>query len=80
MDRWAQRWKERVGRIGRVALIYIHHRVKQIANGNLLYSTGSLAWCSVTTWKGGMWGWCEGGPRGVDICMSVTHSVVFNSL
>ena len=37
-------------------------RVKQIAGGNLLYSTGSSAWCSVVTWMVGMGG--ELGGRG----------------
>ena len=27
------------------------------------YSTESLAWCSVMTWRGKMRGICEGGPR-----------------
>ena len=56
--------------------------VKQIANGSLLYSTGSSARCSVMTCKGAMWGWCEGGPRRGrgDICISVSHSVMSNSL
>ena len=39
-------------------------RVKQIASGNLLYSTGSSARCSVVTEMGGVEGWWEGGPRG----------------
>ena len=30
--------------------------VKQIASGNLLYTAGSSAQCSVMTWMGGM-GW-----------------------
>ena len=54
--------------------------VKQIVNGSLLYSTGSSARCSVMTWKGVMWGWCEGGPRAGDVCISLSHSVVSNSL
>ena len=37
--------------------------VKQIASGNLLYSTGSSAQCSVMTQVGGIRGW-EGVPRG----------------
>ena len=28
--------------------------VKEIASENLLSSTGSSAWCSVVTWRGGM--------------------------
>ena len=45
--------KGRVGRIGRMA------------SGNLLVGTGTSAWCSVMTQRGG-WGW-EGGPNGRDI-------------
>ena len=41
--------KERVGQIEKVALKYIHYHVKQIASGKLLYNTGKLMLCSVTT-------------------------------
>ena len=34
--------------------IYTLPCVKQIASGNLLYSTGSSSWCSVVTYMGGM--------------------------
>ena len=39
--------------------------VKDIASGKLMYSTGSSAWCSVMTYRGGIGvgGW-EGGSRG----------------
>ena len=42
---------QKVGRIERVALIYIYTLlcVKQLASEKLLYSTGSSAWCSVMT-------------------------------
>ena len=38
--------------------------VKQIVGGKLLYNTGSSAWCSVMTWRGGIvgGGW-EGDSR-----------------
>ena len=38
--------------------------VKQIASGNLVYSTGSSAWFSLMTYMGGIGGEWEGGPRG----------------
>ena len=34
--------------------IYTLPRVKQIASGTLLRNTGSSAWCSAMTWRGGM--------------------------
>jgi len=34
--------------------IYTLSCVKHIASGKLLYNTGSPAWCSVMTWRGGM--------------------------
>ena len=37
--------------------------VKQIASGNLLYTAGSSAQCSVMTWMGGM-GVVTGNSRG----------------
>ena len=43
--------------------IYTLPCVKQMASGNLLYSTGSSAWCSVMTSKCGMRGKWEGGSR-----------------
>ena len=48
MDLWAQWGKERVGRIKTEALkpIYTPPRVKQIARGRLLDSTGNSAWRS----------------------------------
>ena len=42
--------------------IYTLSCVKQLASGNMLYSTGSSARCSVMTWLGGIGG--EGCPRG----------------
>ena len=33
--------------------VYTPPRVKYIASGKLLYSTGSSAWCSVMTYRGG---------------------------
>ena len=30
--------------------------------------------------EGVIWGWCEGGPRAGDVCISLSHSVVSNSL
>ena len=38
--------------------------IKQIASGNLLYSTGSSAWCSMLTQMSGLGVGLEGGPRG----------------
>ena len=46
---WTQCGKERVKRIERVTDIYTLTCVKQLASGKLLYSTGSSAWCSMTT-------------------------------
>ena len=40
-------WESSIG-------IYIWPCVEQRANRNSLYSTGTSAWCSVTTWRGGM--------------------------
>ena len=34
--------------------IYTLPCLKYIASRKLLYSTGSSAWCSVMTWRGGM--------------------------
>ena len=48
-DMQTQWGKKRVGRIEKVALKYIHYHVKQIAGGKLLYNTGTLMLCSVTT-------------------------------
>ena len=36
--------------------IYTPPCVQQIADKKLLSNTGSPAWCSVMTWRGGMWG------------------------
>lgn len=52
MDLWAQRGKGREKRAERVTETY-SVLVKQTANGELLYSAGSPAGCSVTTWRGG---------------------------
>lgn len=45
------------------ALAYIHYTCKQLASGRLLWNTGSAAWCSVMTERGGT-GIGEGGSRG----------------
>ena len=48
-------------KIERVAWKHVYTTiVKQLANGNLLCSTGSLTQCSVTLWMGEMW-WEVGG-------------------
>ena len=39
MDVWIQ--GRGMGRLGRLGLTYIHHHVKQMASGKLLYSTGA---------------------------------------
>ena len=47
--------------------------VKWIASGNLLYSTGSSAWCSVTTQMGGRG---RGEVReGGDVCIHTADSL-----
>ena len=51
-----------VGWTGRLRLMYIHTILWKTASGKQLYSTGSLAWCSVVTYMGGL-GW-EGRWRG----------------
>lgn len=43
--------------------IYALPYVKLIAGGKLLYNTGSPAWHSVMTYRGGMWGRKEGSQR-----------------
>ena len=49
--------------------------VKQIAGGNLLYSTGSSAQCSVTTYMGdGGWGGREV-QEGGDRCIHMADSL-----
>ena len=51
--------------------------VKQIASGNVLYSTGSSAWCSVVTSMGGM-GVGVGGRskrEGIYVYISLIHSL-----
>lgn len=52
IDLWTQSGKGRGKRAERVTDTY-SVLVKQTANGELLYSTGSPAGCSVTTWMGG---------------------------
>ena len=41
------------GRRGSSTDIYILSCVKHIASGKLLHNTGSPAWCSAMTWRGG---------------------------
>ena len=50
-------------RIDTYIYIYTLPFVKYVASGNLLYSSGGSAKCSVMTLMGRMWG-LEGGPRG----------------
>ena len=45
-------WTWRVGKPGDWEWVCALPRVKLIASGNLLQSTGSLAQCSVTQWVG----------------------------
>ena len=47
-------------------------RVKQIAGGTLLHSSGSSAQCSVMTPSGGG----RGGPRGRDRCVHMADSLL----
>ena len=54
--------------------IYTLPCVRLIASGDLLYSTGSLAWYSVITQMGEMGGW-EGGIGRGDVCILVADSV-----
>ena len=49
---WMQLGQERVGRIGRVALVYIPY-VKGVADEKLLRNTGNSTWRSVTAHVGG---------------------------
>ena len=65
--------------------IYTLPYVKQIASGKLLYNTGSPAWCSVTTQRGGVGvGWEEAQEKGdiyiyTHMCVCVCVCVcVFN--
>ena len=53
VDTGTQWGKERVGQIERVTDIYTLPRVKLMASGKLLFSTGSPAWCSVMTEREG---------------------------
>ena len=46
--------KKRVGWIESSIEIYKPPCVKEITSEKLLYKTGSLTWCSVTIWRGGM--------------------------
>ena len=55
--------------------IYTLPCVKQIASGNLLYSTGSSAWCSVMTQMGGMGGGGREVQEGRDICIHIADSL-----
>ena len=63
--------QERVGQIERVALTYIHYRVKSTAPGKLLYSIGSSAQHSDNLEGRGVrmggYGEWEGGQEGGDI-------------
>ena len=51
---WTQRGMERLGSVERVALRHVHYRVKQTADGNLPYDTGSPARCydDLECWDG----------------------------
>ena len=70
MDLSTQQGKERVGRIIKLVLTYIHYRVKSVASGKRLYNRGNPDWCSVMTWRPRGVKWGEGGLRGREyICM-----------
>ena len=49
--------------------------VKQIASGNLLYSTGSSPQCSVMTQMGGM-GWRRSKREGIQVYIQLIHFIV----
>ena len=57
--------------------IYTLPCIKERASGNLLYSTGSSAQCSVVTSgaEGTGMGW-EGGPRGSGVCIHTADSLL----
>ena len=57
--------------------VYTLPCIKERASGNLLYSTGSSAQCSVVTSRaeGTGMGW-EGGPRGSGICIHTADSLL----
>ena len=64
MNFWTQQGKKRLGRIEKVALKHTLPYENQIANGKLLYNTGSSSWCSVITQRRGMGKEVEGSSRG----------------
>ena len=62
--------------------IYTLPCVKQVASGNLLYSTGSSAQCSVMTQMGGMGGGVRGTSKreGIYVYIQLIHFVVQQKL
>ena len=48
--------------------------IKWVASGKLLQSTGSLAWCAVTTWRSGMGDGREA-QEGWNICILLADSL-----
>ena len=69
-------WEREGGTIGRLALTYTHKN--KIADGKLLYNTGSSARCSVMTQMGGLGGGVGGRLKrqGIHVYLWLIHFVV----
>ena len=73
-DLWAQWGKERVGWIKRISLKYYILPCVKIDSGKFSYNAGSLVWCFVMTWRGGMGMGGRQLQEGGDTCILMVDS------